>query len=99
QVLLALCAHRPGFMVSPLRLPDALDLFTSSLLTCPVSARQTRLQCLSHLAGSLKPGDPAQEPFLGPATLEVVLCTKDSNGRTRELAYGVLVALARARGD
>lgn len=80
-------------------LPDVLELFTSSLLTCHVSARVMRLQCLSRLAASFRPGDPAQSSFLPSATLEVVLCTKDSNGRTRELAYNVLVLLAVARGN
>lgn len=99
QVLLALCTHRPNFMSSADVLPDVLELFTSSLLTCHVSARVMRLQCLARLTASFTPGDPAQARFLPPATLEVVLCTKDSNGRTRELAYNVLVLMAVARGN
>lgn len=58
-----------------------------------------RLQCLSRLAASFTPGNATQAQFLPAATLEVVLCTKDSNGRTRELAYSVLVLLAVARGN
>lgn len=99
KVLLALCTHRPDFMASPENLPHVLELFTSSLLTCHVSARVMRLQCLSRLAASFTPGNDAQAQFLPAATLEVVLCTKDSNGRTRELAYSVLVLLAIARGN
>lgn len=99
QVLLALCTHRPAFMSSPENLPHVLELFTSSLLTCHVSARVMRLQCLSRLVASFTPGDAAQTKFLPATTLEVVLCTKDSNGRTRELAYNVLVLLAVARGN
>lgn len=86
-------------MASPENLPHVLELFTSSLLTCHVSARVMRLQCLSRLAASFTPGNDAQARFLPAATLEVVLCTKDSNGRTRELAYSVLVLLAIARGN
>ena len=86
-------------MSSPDNLPHVLELFTSSLLTCHVSARVMRLQCLSCLAASFTPGNAAQAQFLPAATLEVVLCTKDSNGRTRELAYNVLVLLAVARGN
>lgn len=97
QVLLALCTHRPEFMSSADVLPDVLELFTSSLLTCHVSARVMRLQCLSRLTASFTPGDPLQASFLPAATLEVVLCTKDSNGRTRELAYNVLLLMAVAR--
>lgn len=80
-------------------LPDVLELFTSSLLTCHVSARVMRLQCLSRLTSSLTPGDPVHVRFLPAATLEVVLCTKASNGRTRKLANSVLVLMALARGN
>ncbi|CBJ29712.1 conserved unknown protein [Ectocarpus siliculosus] len=99
KVLLALCAHRADFMSSPENLPNVLELFTSSLLSCHVSARVMRLQCLSRLAASFTPEKDVQAKFLPAATLEVVLCTKDSNGRTRELAYNVLVLLAVARGN
>lgn len=98
QVVLVLCTHRPSFMSSADNLPDLLELFTSSLTTCIVSARVMRLQCLSKLVSSLEPGDPAHGRFLPAATSEVVLCTKDSNGRARELAYDVLVLLAVGRG-
>lgn len=86
-------------MSSPENLPNVLELFTSSLLSCHVSARVMRLQCLSRLAASFTPEKDVQAKFLPAATLEVVLCTKDSNGRTRELAYNVLVLLAVARGN
>ncbi|CAM9490460.1 unnamed protein product [Scytosiphon promiscuus] len=99
KVMLTLCTHRTDFMSSPENLPHVLELFTSSLLTCHVSARVMRLQCLSRLAASFVPGNASQAEFIPAATLEVVLCTKDSNGRTRELAYNVLVLLAIARGN
>ncbi|CAM9485490.1 unnamed protein product [Choristocarpus tenellus] len=99
KVLLALCLHRPGFMISSERLPDVLDLFTSSLLTCHVSARQMRLQCLTHLVKTFGRGNTVHQDCIQPLILEVILCTKDSNGRTRDLAYGLLVQLAKAGGD
>lgn len=94
-------------MSSPENLSDVLELFASSLLTCHVSARVMRLQCLSRLsegggqdslATSGQHGD-AREKFFPSVTLEVVLCMKDSNSRTRELAHSVLVSLALARGS
>ncbi|CAM9720010.1 unnamed protein product, partial [Hapterophycus canaliculatus] len=99
KVVLSLCTHKADFMSSPENLPHVLELFTSSLLSCHVSARVMRLQCLSRLAASFVPGNATQGEFIPAATLEVVLCTKDSNGRTRELAYNVLVLLAIARGN
>lgn len=99
QVMLALCTHRASFVCSPETLPDVLDLFTSSLVSCHVSARVMRLQCLSKLVESFGPGPSAHAQFLPSVTLEVVLCTKDSNARTRELVYNVLVLLAIAGGN
>lgn len=99
QVVVALCAEQAKYMSSPEILPDVLELFTSSLLTCSISARVMRLQCLSRLVSSFTPGDPIYAPFLPALTKEVVLCTKDSNGRARELAYHLLVLLGTAHNN
>lgn len=94
RLLLALCASQGSWLVHEERLPDVIELFVSSLATCHVTARQCRLRCMTLLVQSFTPGDPTQSSAVMSVIGEVVLSTKDSNGRTRECAYELLIALA-----
>ncbi|KAG5188695.1 armadillo-type protein [Tribonema minus] len=101
RMLLALCASQGKLLASAERLPDVLELFVTSLSCCHVTARQSRLRCLTLLAQSrlrcltllaqsFDATNPAHAAAVPALLGEVVLSTKDSNGRTRESAYELL---------
>jgi ribosomal RNA-processing protein 12 len=95
KVLLQLCRYRKDFIISGDRLPEVLDLLVGSLLTCHVTVCRCRLQCLILLAEALDVSKEAHVSAIKSIAGEVVLCTKSSNGRTREAAHALLITLGR----
>lgn len=65
-----------------------LDLISTSLLTCNVSARHMRLNCISQLFSALSDGDLiiATDKILG----EILICQKDANKKSRDSALELL---------
>jgi len=70
-----------------------LDLITNSLLTCNVSARHMRLNCIQQLFVALSDNDAvvASDKILG----EVLICQKDANKKSRDAALELLKAMVQ----
>ena len=100
RCLAELCDRHPDFITSDGRLDEMADLMAGTAATCQVSARHVRLRCMTAVVSGLdcetNPGHAGVVPrIMG----EVLLCLKDSNAKTREAAYQLLLAMADARGD
>ncbi len=97
KALLELCHHHSQFIVSdPSDLQAFVDLLVGSLYNCHVKARRMRLKCLSYMAENFQPNNEEHTVATRAIISEVILCMKDSNGRTREAASELLVTLGNA---
>ena len=92
QVLDALLTARGDLVYSVESRLDLLGVLRDSLLTCHVSSRHTRLRCMSSLLESIA----SPEEMETAASLligEILVCQKDNNAKTREVAADVLQRL------
>jgi hypothetical protein len=75
---------------------DVITLLRSSLLTCSASSKRSRLMCLRYIFGALDGTDEAfMESFIVIPEIvgELVLCTKEANGKAREAAMDCLCTI------
>jgi ribosomal RNA-processing protein 12 len=96
--LVAICDAHPKFLSEESQLQDLTRAICESLLTCSVPAKKMRLRVLAHLIRALQ-AQPATEGLaekeLVPNLVgEIMLCTKEANGKAREAAFELLVAMA-----
>jgi len=100
KVLADLCEHYPLYMVSKEeQLDESIDLLTESIMTCHVSARYMRLKCLACMMEQFDCNNAKQMEVIPKIMGEILLCLKDSNGKTREMAYQLLLVMANARNN
>ncbi len=98
KALLALCHHHSQFIVSdPSDLQVFVDLLVGSpLYNCHAKARRVRLKCLLYMVQNFQPKNEEHTAATRAIISEIILCMKDSNGRTREAATELLVTLGNA---
>lgn len=99
KILFSICHHFPEFVLERERLFELVQLLTASLLTCHVAARQMRLRCLVRIVEGFDKANPVHMEAIPSIVGEVILCTKDSNGKAREVAYDLLLLLADRSGS
>jgi len=99
KVMAEICERHPAFVTAPERLEEMAELLVGSVATCHVSSRHMRLKCMTHVMRGIDSSDPRQTAVIPKVSGEVLLCLKDSNAKTREGAYQLLLAMAEARGD
>jgi len=100
RCLAALCDRHPDFIASGGRIDEMADLMAGTAATSQVSARHVRLRCMTAVVSGLDcDADPGHAGVIPRIMGEVLLCLKDSNAKTREAAYQLLLAMADARGD
>ncbi|TDH65747.1 hypothetical protein CCR75_002023 [Bremia lactucae] len=96
--LVAICDSHPKFLSEKSQLQDLTRAICESLLTCSVPAKKMRLRVLAHLIRALQgqsANDGLAEKELIPNLVgEIMLCTKEANGKAREAAFELLVAMA-----
>ncbi|RLN59945.1 hypothetical protein BBP00_00006244 [Phytophthora kernoviae] len=96
--LVAICDAHPKFLSEESQLQDLTRAICESLLTCSVPAKKMRLRVLAHLIRALQAQpatDGLAEKELVPNLVgEIMLCTKEANGKAREAAFELLVAMA-----
>ncbi|RQM16062.1 hypothetical protein DD237_002363 [Peronospora effusa] len=96
--LVAICDLHPKFLSEESQLQDLTRAICDSLLTCSVPAKKMRLRVLAHLIRALQAqpaSDGLAEKELVPSLVgEIMLCTKEANGKAREAAFELLVAMA-----
>ncbi len=97
KALLEVCQHHSQFIVSdPSDLQAFVDLLVGSLYNCNVKARRMRLKCLSYMVQNFQPDNEEHKAVPKAIISEIILCMKDSNGRTREAASELLITLGNA---
>jgi len=100
KVLAEICdRHKEYFVNSPERLGEMTDLLVDSIVTCQVSARHMRLKCMGCIVSGFDSENATHMAVIPKIMGEVLLCLKDSNAKTREAAYQLLLAMAVARDD
>ncbi|KAL7692728.1 putative armadillo-like helical protein [Plasmopara halstedii] len=96
--LVAICDSHPKFLSEEVQLQDMTRAICESLLTCSVPAKKMRLRVLAHLIRALQTqpaADTLAEKELVPNLVgEIMLCAKEANGKAREAAFELLVAMA-----
>lgn len=94
-VLVSICDHHPSFMTTESNLKDMTESICESLLTCSIPAKKMRLRCLVHLINAMVDAQDVNVDNLIPSLVgEIILCTKEANGKAREAAFELLVAMA-----
>ncbi|KAL7529107.1 hypothetical protein ACHAXR_002800, partial [Thalassiosira sp. AJA248-18] len=99
KVLAEICERHNEFVTSNERLSEMTDLMVDSIVTCQVSARHMRLKCMTHIVSGFDSDNETHMAVIPKIMGEVLLCLKDSNAKTRESAYQLLLAMATARDD
>jgi len=99
KVLAEICERHKDFVTSPERLGEMINLMVESLVTCQVSARHMRLKCMTHIVEGFDSTNVDHMAVIPKIMGEVLLCLKDSNSKTREAAYQLLLAMAVSRDD
>jgi ribosomal RNA-processing protein 12 len=99
KVLAEVCEKHKDFVTSEERLNEMTDLLVDSIVTCQVSARHMRLKCMTYIVQGFDSSNQAHMAVIPKIMGEVLLCLKDSNAKTREAAYQLLLEMAVARDD
>lgn len=99
KVLAEICEKHKEFVTSEERLSEMTDLMVDSIVTCQVSARHMRLKCMTYIVQGFDSSNQAHMAVIPKIMGEVLLCLKDSNAKTREAAYQLLLEMAVARDD
>ena len=99
KVLAEICERHKEFVTSDERLGEMTDLVVDSIVTCQVSARNMRIKCMTHIVQGFNSTNQTHMAVIPKIMGEVLLCLKDSNAKTRDAAYKLLLAMAVARDD
>ena len=99
KVLAEICERHNDFVTSEERLGEMSTLMVDSIVTCQVSARHMRLKCMMHIVEGFESDNHAHMAVIPNIMSEVLLCLKDSNKKTRDAAYQLLLAMSVARND
>lgn len=94
KVMAALCKNYTNFIVGE-KLEEVIELMVGSLMTCQVAARSVRLQCLEYVVSGLDCNNRKHMNIIPQMMGELLLCLKDSNTKTRECAYQLLLSMSR----
>ncbi|KAI9923049.1 hypothetical protein PsorP6_002331 [Peronosclerospora sorghi] len=96
--LVAICDSHPKFLSEQSQLQDLTRAICDSLLTCSVPAKKMRLGVLANLIRALQDQSAtnglAIKELVPSLVGEIILCTKEANGKAREGAFELLVAMA-----
>ena len=102
SILVCICETHVEFTTQPIILKDLVESLSDSLLTCSIPAKKMRLKCLFHTvqAMSKRRVEVDIDAMIPELVGEIMLCTKESNGKAREAAFELLIAMAHlVQGD
>jgi ribosomal RNA-processing protein 12 len=99
KVLFEICRHCHSFAMEEERLKELSELLVGSIMTCQVSARFMRLKCMSLIVERFDSETKQHMDIIPKVVGEVLLCLKDSNGKTREAGYQLLISMASVKED
>ena len=99
KVMLEICQRYSAFVTDPSQLNELIELLVGSLMTCQISARHMRLKCMALTVEGFNPSNKKHMDVIPKVTGEILLCLKDSNAKTREAAYQLLLSMAGSMND
>lgn len=99
KVFAEICQHYSSFVTAPERLNEIIDLLIGATMVLQVSARHMRLRCIKFVVDGFDSNNAAQMDTIPNIVGEVLLSLKDANGKTRESAYQLLLAMAHVQND
>lgn len=99
KVFAEICQHYTSFATATERLNEIIELLIGSSIALQISARHMRLKCIKFIVDGFQSGNKAQMDVIPNMMGEVLLCLKDSNGKTRESAYQLLLSMAAVKED
>ena len=99
KVFAEICQHYTSFATAKSRLNEIIDLLIGSSISLQVSARHMRLKCIKLIVEGLDNQNKTHMDVIPNIVGEVLLCLKDANGKTRESAYQLLMAMAQVKDD
>jgi ribosomal RNA-processing protein 12 len=98
KLLAEICEKYSSFFSRPQHLEEISSLLKDTAGTCQVAARYMRLKCVSRVVEGLdNPTSTLSATTLAKIlsmTSEILICLKDSNRKTREAAFELLLAIA-----
>ncbi|KAG0554229.1 hypothetical protein KC19_12G074700 [Ceratodon purpureus] len=98
KVLASICEANTNFVAG--KVQDFLEMLVTSLSSVHSSARRHRLRCLHFLILHLmKGGYERKDEAIATFISEVVLTTKESNKKTRNAAYDLLIEIGHGMLD
>ena len=99
RVLAEICEKHKDFILTSERLGEMTELMVNSVFTCQTASRHMRLKCMTLILDGFKSDNKQQMEVIPKIMGEVLLCLKDSNTKTREAAYLLLVSMAHIYND
>jgi len=101
KVMADICQYYTTFLIldDVNRRNDVMELLIGSIVTCHVTARYWRLKCLYCLMEGYNNQDDNDNGDHNPMDIipqimgEIILCLKDRNTKTRELAYQLILSM------
>ncbi|XP_026438631.1 RRP12-like protein [Papaver somniferum] len=99
KILSIILKHRNEFLSE--NIDDLLQLLLEVLPSCHFSAKRHRLQCLYFLIVHVSKNGSEQRRsgIISSFLTEIILAVKESNKKTRNMAYDLLVQIGHACGD
>ncbi|XP_058214149.1 uncharacterized protein LOC131325744 [Rhododendron vialii] len=99
KVLSVILKNSDEFLAT--RLKELLRVMIEVLPSCHCSAKRYRLDCLYFIIVHVTKGDSEQGPrdIISSFLIEIVLALKETNKKTRNRAYDMLVQIGHACGD
>lgn len=98
KVLASICQANMNFVAG--KVEELLETLLTSLSTVHSSARRHRLRCLHFLILHLmKGGYERKDEAISTLISEIVLATKESNKKTRNAAYDLLIEIGHGMQD
>ena len=94
KVLAEMCERNHAYFTNLERLKEMISLLAHTISTSQVAARHMRLKCLKHIVDGLDQNQTDCLTELNNVLAETLLCLKDTNAKTREAAYQLLLAIA-----
>ena len=102
KVLAEMCERNHSYLFSDVdRLKEMTELLSSGASSSQVSARHMRMKCLKHIVEGLDATAFSSNSSLlaeivnnSHVLAETLLCLKDTNAKTREAAYQLILAMA-----
>jgi ribosomal RNA-processing protein 12 len=93
KVLAEICERNHAFVTEIDRLKELTSLLTDTMMSSQVSARCMRLKCIGIVVDGLGDDSPEQMTEICNVAAEIILCLKDTNAKTREAAFHLIVSL------